>query len=127
MILGLGSDLIENERIARLYNRHGRRFLDRLFTAEEIEYSIGHEDPVPYLAARFAVKEAAIKALNLAGGAGLSWKDVETAGKIFGKKRLALHGRAAECAAAMGVNRTHLSLTHTHSHSMAVVILERVD
>ncbi|MBX7057258.1 MAG: holo-ACP synthase [Leptospirales bacterium] len=126
MIVGLGADIVENSRIAHMLERHGQRFLERIYTPEEIEYSVSHEDPVPYLSARFAVKEAAIKALNLPGGAGLSWRDVETAGRIFGKKRLALHGRAAAAAQTLGANRTHLTLTHSREWSMAVVILEQI-
>lgn len=126
MIVGLGADIIENERIGRVYSRHGVRFLQKIFTEDEIHYSVSHEDPVPYLAARFAVKEAAVKALNLKGGAGVSWKDVEVAGKIFGKKQLALHGRARELADAIGVTRMHLTLSHTHTFSMAVVVFEKL-
>ncbi|MCB1319628.1 MAG: holo-ACP synthase, partial [Leptospiraceae bacterium] len=87
MILGIGTDIIENHRIGEVYRRYGHRFLNRIFTEEEIQYAESHEDPVPYLAARFAVKEAAVKALNIQGGQGISWKDVEVVGKIFGKKQ----------------------------------------
>ncbi|MCB1326905.1 MAG: holo-ACP synthase [Spirochaetales bacterium] len=125
MIVGLGTDIIENERIGEVYHRHGRRFLDRIFTEDEIEYAESHEDPVPYLAARFAVKEAAVKALNIGGATGIGWKDVEVAGKIFGKKKLLFHGRAQALALERGVNRMHVSLTHNRGLSMAVVILEQ--
>ena len=124
MILGLGTDIIENERIAGIYRRRGRRFLERLFTEEEINYALSRENPVPHLAARFAVKEAAIKALNLREMVGLKMKDVEVAGRVFGKKNLVLHGRAREIADKMGAKRFHISLTHTSSISMAVVIME---
>lgn len=124
MILGLGTDIVENARIAEMYRRYNKRFLQRIFTEEEISYSLSHADPVPYLAARFAVKEAAVKALNLPGGAGLSWKDVEVGGKIFGKKELRFHNQTLKLAEKAGVQRMHISLSHNRDTSMAVVILE---
>ena len=124
MILGLGTDIIENERIAGVYERKGKRFLERMFTEGEIQYALSHENPIPYLAARFAVKEATIKAFNLRETSGLSMKDVEVAGRMFGKKELKLRGRALEIAEQMGAKKFHISLTHTHTVSMAVVILE---
>jgi len=125
MILGIGSDIVENDRIQKLHKKHGDRFLQRVYTADEIGYSFSHADPYPYLAARFAVKEAAIKALGLSGGAGIAWLDVETAGAVFGKKELRFHGRAREEERKRRVTRRHLTLSHTGGMSMAVVILER--
>ncbi len=124
MILGVGTDIIENERIGAVFHRYGDRFLARIFTAEEAEYALAHENPVPYLAARFAVKEAAIKALNIRGPSGLRMTDFEVRGKIFGKKELVFHRDARRMLAERGVSRVHLSLSHTESVSMAVVILE---
>lgn len=124
MILGLGTDLVENHRIREAMDKFGDRFLKRVFSDEEIQYSLSHQDPVPYLAARFAVKEAAIKALNLTEQVGLSYQDVQVAGKVFGKKKLVLSRKARELADAMGVQQFHISLTHTDGMSMAVVILE---
>ena len=126
MILGLGSDIIENERIREVYKKHGERFLKRLYTEGEIEYALKHDDPVPYLAARFAVKEASIKALNLKDFAELKMRDFEVSGRIFGKKELVLHGKARKIADEMGVTNCHLSISHTHLVSMAVVIFEGV-
>lgn len=124
MILGIGTDLVENERIREAFEKYGERFLKRIFSEDEIDYSLSHNDPVPYLSARFAVKEAAVKALNLIGQSGISYKDVEVSGKVFGKKKLVLSNRAREIADQKGVADFHISLTHTDSLSMAVVILE---
>ncbi|MBI3394458.1 MAG: holo-ACP synthase [Spirochaetia bacterium] len=124
MILGLGTDIIENDRIRDLLSKHGDRFLNRIFTREEVEYARSHVDPVPYLAARFAVKEASIKALNLPGEMGVSMKEVEVAGSVFGKKKLVLHGKVKKIAEQMGARHFHLSLSHGQGMSMAVVILE---
>ena len=126
MILGLGTDIIENERIGARYKKHGERFLKRIFTPDEIDYSLSHANPVPYLAARFAVKEAAIKSFNLPGAAEVRMRDVSVAGKVFGKKQLEFSGRAARLVEELGANKFHVSLTHTHTISMAVVILEKV-
>ncbi len=126
MILGMGTDIVENDRIRAVFEKHGERFLHRIFSDEEIQYSLSHEDPVPYLSARFAVKEALVKALSLPGGSGLNWKDVEVSGKIFGKKQLVLHGRAKEIADEKGANRFHISLSHSRNMSLAVVILEKI-
>ena len=124
MILGLGTDIVENKRIARIFKRHGRHFLERIFTEEEIEYCLSHQDPVPYLAARFAVKEAAVKALNIRERIGLLYRDIEVAGRVYGKKKLRLNGRAGDIAENLGVKHHHLSLTHSEDLSVAVVIFE---
>ena len=124
MILGLGSDIVENERIASIYKNHKERFLNRLYTRNEIEYCLSHSDPIPYLSARFAVKEATIKALNLQGGQGFSWKNIEVYGKGFGKKKLLFHAKVAKIIESMNVSQQHLSLSHSDNFSMAVVILE---
>ncbi|MCB1172874.1 MAG: holo-ACP synthase [Leptospiraceae bacterium] len=127
MICGLGTDIVENQRIAAVYQKHGERFLRRIFTAEEIEYALSHINPVPYLAARFAVKEAAVKAMNVKTGMAIGWKDIEVSGKIFGKKDLIFHGAALKRVQELGVARQHLSLSHNDDFSMAVVILEALD
>jgi len=126
MIIGLGTDIVENDRIADLYKNHTERFLNRIYTDDEIVYAEEHVDPVPYLAARFAAKEALIKCLNITGKSvhGISLKDIEVAGKSFGKKKIRLSGKTKEFADKMGAVHLHLSISHTDSFSMAVVILE---
>lgn len=124
MILGLGTDIVENKRIARIFKRYGRHFLERIFTEEEIKYCLSHQDPVPYLAARFAVKEAAVKALNIRERIGLLYREIEVAGMAYGKKNLRLSGRAGDIVEKLGVKHHHLSLTHSDDLSVAVVIFE---
>ena len=131
MILGLGSDIIENARIEQIYKRHGKRFLNRIFTEKECEYAFSHSDPIPYLAVRFAAKEAVVKALNLQEKreAGLlhksfTWKDIEVSGKTFGKKRLVFHNEAKSLAEKLEVKHKHISLSHCETLSIATVILE---
>jgi holo-[acyl-carrier protein] synthase len=124
MILGLGNDIIENQRIRTMYQKFGDRFLERIFSQEEIHYCMSHRDPVPHLAVRFAVKEAAIKALNLRGVTGLLMRDAVIDGHYFGKKTLRLQGRLLDHAARLGVSHLHLSMSHSAIHSLATVILE---
>lgn len=124
MILGIGTDIVENRRIERLWKRYGDLFLSRIFTEEEIRYSLSHSDPVPHLAARFAVKEAAVKALNLIGNHGIRLRDVEVSGRLRGKKKLVLSGITRSLADRMGACGYHLSLSHTKHVSMAVVVFE---
>jgi len=124
MILGVGIDIIEHQRIEKIYRTHSKKFLERYFHQDEIEYSLSKSDPIPHLAARFAVKEAVIKTLNIRYRIGLLYKDIEVAGKNFGKKNLVLKGKIAEIAQQKGVKNTHFSITHSENFSVAVVILE---
>ncbi len=124
MILGLGMDIVENHRIQRLYDRYGEKFLQNVFSPGEISYCLAHRDPVPYIAARFAAKEAAIKALNIKGTSGYRLQDIEVEGDWFGKKILVFRGTVLIRAQKMGVNFNHVTLSHTREYSAATVILE---
>jgi holo-[acyl-carrier protein] synthase len=126
MIVGIGTDIVENERIALIYEKFGSHFLDKIYTEEEVYYAKGHSDPVPYLAVRFAAKEAAVKSLNLTEKKGLSFRDIEVRGRIHGKKKIQFYGKILTIAEGLSVNRVHLSMTHTREFSMAVVILENI-
>lgn len=119
-MLGIGVDLVECERF-RLALERRARIAERLFSDAEREYSFRHQEPVPRLAARFAAKEAVMKAM----GVGL-WKfalrDVEVARLPSGQPEIRLHHRAAEMAAERGVSTWMLTLTHTDSMAMAVAV-----
>ncbi len=126
MIVGLGIDLVEIERVRLLVSRQGDRALARLFTDEETAYAFARSDPYRHLAARVAAKEAAFKAL--AGNErarGIAWKELEVLPALPGPPSLALHGCAAERARELGVSRTWLTLTHTDTTAGAVVVVER--
>jgi holo-[acyl-carrier protein] synthase len=126
VIVGIGIDLVEIERMRRLLDRKGRRVLDRLFTSGEREYAAAHPEPARQLAARVAAKEAAFKALSgndLACAIG--WRELEVVSRHHQAPVLLLHGRAAQRAAELGVTRVHLSLTHTDTTAAAFVIAER--
>lgn len=124
MIVGLGTDIVETERIAEAYQKFGEKILQKVYSPEEVEYAFLHSDPIPYLGARFAVKEAAIKALNLKGVQGLSFRDIRVTGQQFGKKKVVFDGRIKEIATDMQITKIHMSLSHTSLVCMAVVILE---
>ncbi len=124
MIIGLGTDLIEIERIERSVERFGEAFLQRIFTPGEIAYCQSKKNAAESLAARFAAKEAGAKALGTGISRGVSWREFEVRRLPGQRPELHLSGRAAEIAAALGVRRLALSLTHSRSVSMAVVVAE---
>jgi holo-[acyl-carrier protein] synthase len=124
MIVGTGIDIAEVPRIREAIARHGQRFLKRIFTEGEIQYCDSKANRVERYAARFAAKEAGMKAIGTGWNHGVRWRDIEVARKPGGRPTLVLHGKAAEFAARLGVNNIALSLTHTADQAMAQVILE---
>jgi holo-[acyl-carrier protein] synthase len=124
MVLGLGTDLIETNRVQESISRHGERFLERIFTDGEIEYCLRKKNSAESFAARFAAKEAGAKALGTGISRGVSWKEFEVRREASGRPTLHLSGRARELAEAMGVKRMQLSLTHSREFAMAVVVAE---
>ena len=124
MILGTGIDLIEVERIRSSYQRFGERFLNRILRPSEIAYCLGHKDPAPHLAARFAAKEAISKAFGTGIGAELSWQDMEILRKDSGEPYVVLHGGGQTLMQVRKGRIVHISLSHTINHATAVAILE---
>jgi holo-[acyl-carrier protein] synthase len=119
-LLGVGTDLVEIERF-RLAMQRRERLPERLFSDDERAYGFRHRDPAPRFAARFAAKEAVMKALGVGLGA-FKLRDVEVVRQRSGAPVIALYGKAAELAAAQGVTEWRLSLTHTDLVAMAVAI-----
>ena len=125
MITGTGVDLCEVDRIEKaLASPHGERLRERVFTAGEIAYAESKANKGERYAARFAAKEAGMKALGTGWRGGLGWRDLEVANLPSGRPTLRLHGKAAEIAERLGVRNISLSLTHTAQQAMAIVILE---
>ena len=124
MILGSGVDLCEVPRIEATIGRYGVRFLDRVFTAREIAYADRKANRFERYAARFAAKEAGMKALGTGWTGGITWRDFEVVNLPSGRPTLTFHGRAAEIAEKLGVRHVALSLTHTKEQALAMVILE---
>ncbi|QSR89239.1 holo-ACP synthase [Methylacidiphilum caldifontis] len=119
-IIGLGIDLVENSRIESLYSRYGERFLKKIYKETELSYCLARANPIPHLAARFAAKEAAIKAL---GSPVAYWKDIEVASLRNSPPKLLFHGEISKLCSSKGVSSILLSFTHTPLAATAVVIL----
>jgi holo-[acyl-carrier protein] synthase len=124
MILGTGIDLAEVDRVREAIERHGDRFVHRIYTPAEIAYVQRKANKYERFAARFAAKEAGMKAIGTGWRRGVTWHDFEVANLPTGRPTLRLQGVAAEVARQMGVRNIALSLTHTAQYGMAFVILE---
>lgn len=123
MIVGLGIDMTELERIRKAHARFGRRFLEKFLAPGELA-ALPPEPRISFLAGRFAAKEAAAKALGTGFSCGVGPCQMEVAHTPAGAPALVFHGAAAERAASLGTRAVHLSISHEHSHAVAVVVLE---
>ena len=123
MIVGVGLDLCLISRMEKALARSGGRFAARVFTANERRYCESRAQPAQHFAARFAAKEALLKALGVPEG--LSWHELEIAQRPSGGPQVALHGVAAQAATRLGISHLHVSLTHQGDAACAVVIAER--
>lgn len=124
MIVGTGIDLEEVSRIRAAIEHHGEHFLSRIFTSAEIEYVQPTANRFERYTARFAAKEAGMKALGTGMLQGVRFRDFEVLNQPSGRPTLRLSGKAADIAAQLGVRNVQLSLTHTAHQAMAIVILE---
>ena len=124
MILSIGIDLVEVERIERAATRLGPRFLERLFTPAEIAYCTPRASRFVHYAGRFAAKEAALKALGTGWAQGISWRQIEILTSESGAPHLVLHGAALDRATRLGAARALVSISHTRGLAIAQVVLE---
>jgi holo-[acyl-carrier protein] synthase len=124
MIVGLGMDIIEIERIRSVYLRHQKRFVKRILTAAEQAYVLRFADPSSSLAGRWAAKEAALKALGTGLAEGIGWRDIEILPDPLGKPILTLHDRACARAKELAATHFHVTITHSELFAVAQVILE---
>jgi holo-[acyl-carrier protein] synthase len=124
MIVGTGIDIAEVQRIRQAIERFGERFLRRVFTDEEMRYCDSKANRIERYAARFAAKEAAMKALGTGWNHGIRWRDVEVRRQRGSRPTILFHGKAAEFAARLGAVHVALSLSHTAEQAIAQVILE---
>jgi holo-[acyl-carrier protein] synthase len=124
LILGTGIDIIEVDRIARSHQRFGERFLNRVLHPNELAYCLAHKVPGPFLAARFAAKEAVSKAFGTGIGSQLGWQDIEVGKRDSGEPFVILHGKGKTLLRARNGRAVHLSLSHTQTYAAAVAILE---
>ena len=123
MIYGIGIDIIKIERMKKVVEKWGDRFLRRVFTDNEISYCYAKSNPYPSLSVRFAAKEAMIKAIG--SGPPLSFTDIEVVNAHTGKPALRLSGRLQDFLDARKISKTHLSLSHEQEYGVASVILEQ--
>jgi len=125
MIVGTGIDVAEVPRIAAAIDRFGQRFIQRIFTPAEIRYCDAKANRMERYAARFAAKEAGMKALGTGWNYGVRWRDIEVVRQPGQRPTIVFHGKAAEFAKNLGVVNAALSITHTAEQSIAQVILEK--
>ena len=123
-VIGIGVDLVECGRIERSLDRFGEKFLRRVFTEGEIEYSMSMKFPARHLAARFAAKEAVSKAFGTGIGKAMGWRNIDIRKKKSGEPFLVFSGPAQELATKRGVTSALISLSHTEHHAVACVVLE---
>lgn len=124
MIAGSGIDVVDIARIQNAMDRYGKRFLDRVYRADEQAYCLRKRKSAESFAARFAAKEAAAKALGTGISQGVNWLEIEVVRNPGGRPALRFHGRAAAMAQRLAISRSSLSLTHTAQVAAASVVLE---
>jgi len=124
MILGVGIDIIEVARIASSYEKFGERFVNRILLPDEIAYCRSHKQPAPFLAARFAAKEAVSKAFGTGIGAQLGWQDMEIRRKESGEPYVVLHGKGKELFKSRKAKQLLISLSHTQNYAAVTAVLE---
>lgn len=127
-ILGHGIDIVETDRIRRLVEEHGERFLERVYTVDELAYcALNMKRYYEHLAGRFAAKEAVLKVLGTGWRGGIAWTDVEVLKEPSGQPRIRLHGECKRIAEEMGIAHWHLSISHITTHATASAIGLRGD
>lgn len=124
MIVGMGIDIAEVERVKAAIERHGEAFLRRVYTPRERQYCEKFKNKYERYAGRFAAKEATMKALGTGWSRGVRWVDLEVVRQSGGRPTISLAGEAAKVASALGVERVALSITHTSAQAFAQVIFE---
>ena len=124
-VFGIGIDVVEVGRIASSISEFGDRFVQRIFTPEEIAYCQTKARPELHYAARFAAKEAVIKALS--GDPGIEWHGIEVGKESSGKPVIWLHGTTAKIALQAGIRKLHVSISHDGDNAVAFVVAEGVE
>ena len=122
MLLGLGTDIVEIDRIRGMIDRHGDHFIERCFTPGEIEYSNRHRDSAVRFAGRWAAKEAVVKVLGTGFVKGITFHDVEVVPLPSGQPSVRLSGEAAEIANGLGIRMVRLTISHAREYAVATAI-----
>ena len=121
-IIGIGTDITECLRIARMIERYGELFLNRVYTPTEIRYCQSRKQATQHFTGRWAAKEAVLKALGTGWARGISWRDIEVRNEPGGKPVVAVRGGAKEVVERLGVARLLVSISHCHTHATAYAI-----
>ncbi len=125
MIYGIGIDLVENDRMNKIIQKWGDKFLSRVFSESEVAYCGRHTQAHIHYGARFAVKESFLKAIGIGLGRGVKLNEIEVVNEESGKPNLMLYGGAKEHFVQAGIETIHLSITHTKNYASAMVLLEK--
>ena len=121
-IIGHGVDLVDNERIERIWKQHPDRFLTRILTSAERAYCERMKNPIPNIAGRFAAKEAILKVIGTGWRGGIAWTDIEILNDPAGRPHVSLTGHTREIAQRLGISQIMLSITHTDRQAVASAI-----
>ena len=121
-LIGHGIDMVDCARLGRSVERHGQRFLDRVFTASELAYCLGKRRRIEHLAGRFAAKEAVLKLLGTGWRQGINWTDIEVSNDPSGRPRVVLSGRCRAVADQLGLTDVLVSISHIETHAVASAI-----
>lgn len=122
MVIGTGIDIIEVDRIKKVFEKRSDKFIQKVYTQNELDYSNQFKDPYPHLAARFSAKEALYKSI---GYGVIIFNEIEVLNERSGKPYLVLHGKTADRWKDLGSPKIHVSLSHTNTYGSAVVVLEK--
>jgi holo-[acyl-carrier protein] synthase len=125
--IGIGTDITECLRIARMIERHGELFINRVYTPEEVRYCQNRKQSTQHFTGRWAAKEAILKALGTGWRRGISWLDMEIRNDASGRPLVAVGGGVKEVVQELGVTRLLVSISHCHTHATAIAIAEGKD
>ena len=121
-VLGIGTDIVECLRIAKMIERHAEQFITRVYTEQEIDYCSVRKAATQHYAGRWAAKEAVLKAIGTGWVRGISWRDVEVCNDIGGRPSICLTGGALEVSQKRGIGHVLISISHCRSHATAYAI-----
>ncbi|MBN1393964.1 MAG: holo-ACP synthase [Pirellulales bacterium] len=122
-IIGVGTDITECLRIARMIERHGELFIERVYTDEEIKYCGARKQATQHYAGRWAAKEAVLKALGTGWRRGISWRDIEVRNEPGGRPVVAVRGGVKDLVEQLGAAEIHVTISHCRTHATATAIV----
>lgn len=121
-VISHGIDMVDCSRLQASVEKHGQKFLDRVFTPVELEYCLGKKNHSQHLAGRFAAKEAVLKVLGTGWRNGIAWTDIEIRNEASGQPYVSLTGKCCEVAEELGLAKIHISISHIATHAIASAI-----